>query len=332
MLAKTIVFAASLMFSTISGAQGSGAYADALSLLAQGKYVEAAQAFEALDEKQPSATDALLQAAKARIHQQDYKSAESDLTRFIASHPKSDNALYLLSFVYFRAGLTKQSLEAATRGAAVRPPIGDDLKIVALDYGLLGDFDEAARYLEMARKMDPKNLEILYFLGRIRYQQNRLDDAVSAFRAVVGIDPEHSKAADNLGLALEGKGDLESAEQAYRNAIEIEEKINSGYERPWLNLGRLLSETNDLKDAIPVLRKAVAINPNSADALLELGKAELSAADLQQARKHLERSIELGPDSIPAHYSLARVYKKIGEEGLAAKEFSLTEKLNQSRH
>src|SRR5215831_457578 len=114
MLAKTIVFAASLMFSTISVAQGSGAYADALSLLAQGKYVEAAQAFEALDEKQPSATDALLQAAKARIHQQDYKSAESDLTRFIASHPKSDNALYLLSFVYFREGLTKQSLETAT--------------------------------------------------------------------------------------------------------------------------------------------------------------------------------------------------------------------------
>ena len=332
MLAKTLALAGSLLFATVAVAQDSSAYADARSLLLQGKYVEAAQAFEALDEKQLSATDALLRAAKARIQQQDYKSAESDLTRFIASHPKSDNALYLLSFVYFREGLAKQSLEAATRGAAVRPPIGDDLKIVALDYGLLGDLDDAAKYLEVANKMDPHSPEILYFLGRVRYQQNRLDDAVSAFRAVVSIDPEHAKAADNLGLALEGKGNRESAEQAYRNAIEIEDKINSGYERPWLNLGRLLREANDLKDAIPVLRKAVEVNPNSADALLELGKAELSASDLQQARKHLERSIELSSNSIPAHYSLARVYKKIGEEGLAAKEFSLTQKLTQSSH
>src|SRR4029077_14223271 len=226
----------------------------------------------------------------------------------------------------------KQSLQAATRAAAIRHPIEDDLKIVALDYSLLGDFDDAAKYLEMAREMDPRNAEILYFLGRVRYQQNRFDDAISAFRAVLGIDPEHVKAADNLGLALEGKGDLESAEEAYRNAIEIEQKINNPYERPWLNLGRLLRERNDLKEAIPALRKAVEINSSSADALLELGKAEISASDLQQARKDLERSIELDANSIPAHYPLARLYKKIGEEGLAAKEFALTEKLNQSSH
>ena len=99
-----------------------------------------------------------------------------------------------------------------------------------------------------------------------------------------------------------------------------------------MNLGRLLRERNDLKDAIPALRKAVEINSSSADALLELGKAEISASDLQQAREDLERSIELDANSIPAHYSLARLYKKIGEEGLAAKEFALTEKLKQSRH
>lgn len=332
MLAKAVAMAGCLMFTGLSVAQDTTAYANVNSLLHQGKDAEAAQVFEALDEKQPSATDALLQAAKARIHQQDYKSAETDLTRFLASHPRSDDALYLLSFVYFREGFAKQSLQAATRAAAIRRPTADDLKIVALDYSLLGDFDDAAKYLEMAREMDPRNAEILYFLGRVRYQQNRFDDAISAFRAVLSIDPEHVKAADNLGLALEGKGDRESAAEAYRNAIEIEQKINNGYERPWLNLGRLLRERNDLKDAIPALRKAVEINSSSADALLELGKAEISASDLQQARKDLERSIELDANSIPAHYSLARLYKKIGEEGLAAKEFALTEKLNQSSH
>jgi len=211
MFAKAIAMAGCLMFTGLSVAQDTTAYPNANSLLHQSKDAEAAQAFEALDKNQPSATDALLQAAKARIHQQDYKSAETDLTRFLASHPRSDDGLYLLSFVYFREGLAKQSLQAATRAAAIRRPRADDLKIVALDYGLLGDFDDAAKYLEMAREMDPRNAEILYFLGRVRYQQNRFADAISAFRAVLSIDPEHVKAADNLGLALQGKGDLESA-------------------------------------------------------------------------------------------------------------------------
>jgi tetratricopeptide (TPR) repeat protein len=190
MLAKAVAMAGCLMFTGLSVAQDTTAYANANSLLHQGKDAEAAQAFEVLDEKQPSATDALLQAAKARIHQQDYKSAETDLTRFLASHPRSDDALYLLSFVYFREGFAKQSLQAATRAAAIRRPIADDLKIVALDYSLLGDFDDAAKYLEMAREMDPRDAEILYFLGRVRYQQNRFDDAILGFRAVLSIDPE----------------------------------------------------------------------------------------------------------------------------------------------
>jgi tetratricopeptide (TPR) repeat protein len=334
MLGRIVVTAGclSLILVSISFSQSADAYTQARALLSRGKYSEAARAFEQLEQKQPSMTDALLQAAKARIHEQDYLSAQSDLAGFIAAHPQSEDALYLLSFVYFRRNLPKQSLQAANQAAAIKQPQPDDLKIVALDYSLLGDFDSAARYLEIARKMDPKNVEVLYYLGRARYQQNRFDEAIVAFRSVLAIDPLHVKAADNLGLALEGKGDFKSAEEAYRSAIAIAPKVNERYERPWLNLGKLLAHRNDVKNAIPEFEKALQINPDSAEGLLELGKAEMAVNDLQRARRHLERSVELDANSTAGHYSLARLYKKIGEDRLAEREFALTQKLNQIQH
>ena len=78
--------------------------------------------------------------------------------------------------------------------------------------------------------------------------------------------------------------------------------------------------------------RRLQINPDSAEGLLELGKAEMAVNDLQRARRHLERSVELDANSTAGHYSLARLYKKIGEDRLAEREFALTQKLNQTQY
>jgi tetratricopeptide (TPR) repeat protein len=273
--------------------------------------------------------DPLLQKARAEIREKDYKSAATNLEHYVTIHRKSDDALYLLSFVYFRLYRPKDSLNAATQAAAIKPPKADDLKIVSLDYSLLGDYESAAKYLEIAKTMEPHNIEVLYYLGRVRYQQNHFSDAIAAFRAVLSIDPAHVKATDNLGLALEGAGDLKGAEDAYRHAIQITDSGNNSYERPWLNLGRILEGKGDLQGALSNLQKAAEINPRSAEVLLELGKAKLAANDLPSARQYLEQSVAIDDSNVATHYALARVYKRLGESDLAAKEFARTQKLTQ---
>ncbi len=312
-------------------AQDTAAYERAVALFRGRKFAAAAEAFSQVERQSPGKTDALLYIAKAKVNDRDFAAAESALKQYLVPHPRSDDALYLLSFVYFRENHPAESLEIATRAATIREPVADDLKIVALDYALLADYADSAKYLEQAIALDPRNKEALYHLGRVRYIQNKFDEAIAAFRRLLAIDPENVKAADNLGLALEGKGESTEAMAAYRNAIRLEQTMpgKETYERPYLNLGRVLLDQGQAKEALEALQRAREIAPKSAEIHLQLGKAEMEIGQLDLARRELEESVTLDERSVSAHYLLARLYKKMGERELEARELRRTRELNQ---
>ena len=215
----------------------------ALNLFRQERWSDAASAFEALEKQQPGQTDALLYRGKCLVNLKQFKDAGAALQAYIASHPQSDDAMYLLAFVLFRQDKPKESLQLFTDAAKLKTPNLDALKIVSFDYVLLKDYVDAGHYLEIVLQMDPNNLEARYYLGRVRYQQNRLDDAIAAFREVLGRDPGNVKAEDNLGLCLEGKNQVDQAIEAYQKAIASDESSLVHTEQPYLNLGILQAKT-----------------------------------------------------------------------------------------
>ena len=109
----------------------------ALNLFRQERWSEAASAFEALEKQQPGQTDALLYRGKCLVNLRQFKDAAEALQAYIASHPQSDNAVYLLAYVLFREDKPKESLQWFTDAAKLRTPTSDDLKIVSFDYVLL---------------------------------------------------------------------------------------------------------------------------------------------------------------------------------------------------
>src|ERR1041385_8418255 len=125
----------------------------AAALFHQRSWNDAAKAFQQCEIENPGKTDALLYRGKALVNVSDFAAAESSLESYTASHPKSDDALYLLGFVRFRRDHPRESLESFARAAKVKPPRADDLKIAALDYVLLEDYSSAAKYLEQSLRM-----------------------------------------------------------------------------------------------------------------------------------------------------------------------------------
>ncbi len=77
-------------------------------------------------------------------------------------------------------------------------------------------------------------------LGRIYYQEARLDYAVGQFQRVLKINPRSYKAYDNLGLCYEALGDTELAIRYYLAAIKLVEKDHPEYDWPYANLANLL--------------------------------------------------------------------------------------------
>lgn len=290
-------------------------------------WAEAAVAYAECEKASPGKTDALLYRAKALVNLAEYKNASEDLGSYLTTHPQSDDALYLLGYVRFREDQPRESLGMFARAAKIRPPQAADLKIAALDYVLLNDYTDAARYLEQSLVMDPADDETRYHLGRVRYQQNKFDLAIAAFRTVLQHDPENLKAHNNLGLCLEAKQQTSAAISEYRKATEIDEKSSEHTEQPYLNLGKLLNVLNRAPEAASTLNEAVKIAPASASSRYELGRAQFTLNHLEEARIELTKAAELDPSNSAPHYLLGRVLSRMGKTDEAAAQFKITENL-----
>ena len=319
-----------LVLTGLSVAQSSD-FEKATALFQQRQWEPAAAAFAEVEKKEPERTDALLFEGKCLVNLSKFEGAGEALQQYLKTHPKSDDADYLLAYVRFRQNRPKESLELMHAAVALKPPTADDLKIGALDYVLMGDYADAGRYLEEAVRIAPENLEARYHLGRVRYQENRFDDAIAVFRTVLEKDPDNVRAQDNLGLCFEAKNQMEDAVAAYQRAIELDQKSVSRSAQPYLDLGTLLIKTSRPEEGIAFLRQAAEIDRRSGAVQYQLGKAYFDLRRYSEAQQATEEAARLDPKDSATHYLLGRIYQRLNKQELSAKEFKLTESLRQAQ-
>jgi tetratricopeptide (TPR) repeat protein len=306
-------------------------FEQAMQLFDHHRWDEAASMFEKCEKNEPGKTAASLYRGKALVNVGRFEEAGSALESYRATHPQDEDAVYLLAYVRFREDKPRESLQLFTDAARLHDPTPDDLKVVALDYVLLGDYDDAARYLEKCLTLDPENVEARYHLGRVRYQQNRFDLAIAAFQDVLRHDPGSVKAEDNLGLSLEAKNEIEQALSAYRSAVKLDEDLPVHSGQPYLDLGTLLIKSSHPDQAIPPLIRAATIEPNSGKIHYQLAKAYFDMNRFDKALPEADKAGTLEPNESANHYLLGRIYQRSGKSELAREQFRLTELLIQSK-
>lgn len=310
-----------------SSAQSESPYGRGLAAFRAGNYSSAASLFAEAEISSPGTTNALLYEGKSLVHLQDFAGAEKALRAYLKAHRDSSDGLYLLGFVLNRLDQPAESLATYTKAATMMRPTADDLKIVGLDYVLLDDYADAIKWLETAVSMDRSNKEDWYFLGRAYYTVARLADAKKAFEAVLALDPRNIKAENNLGLIQESSGEPAAAMEAYRRAISWQEDSLQQSEQPYVNLGNILMEQGQTKEALAPLEKAVTLAPNNAFCRLTLGTYYHKVGRLHDAQRELEQATKLEPENAVAHYQLGRLYKDMHVMDRAQAEFDRTAEL-----
>jgi tetratricopeptide (TPR) repeat protein len=324
-----LLFCAGTLFAPELFGQAS-CFDQAMQLFRQRLWIQSADAFAECEKSDPAKNDALLYRGKALVNLGKFEEAAAALESYRQNH-QSEDAVYLLAYVRFRQNQPKESLRLFTDAAKLKHPTADDLKIVGLNYVLLSDYNDAARYLEESLAMDPGNIEARYHLGRVRYQQNRFDLAIVAFQEVIRRDPRNIKAQDNLGLSLEAKNEVDAAIAAYRESIKLDENSPVHNEQPYLNLGALLAKSGRPEEAVSWLVRAAAIVPDSGKIHYQLSKAYFDLNRFEDARREAEKAVSLDPGQSSNHYLLGRIYQRSGSRALAAEQFRLTEELIHSK-
>jgi Flp pilus assembly protein TadD len=169
-----------------------------------------------------------------------------------------------------------------------------------------------------------------YYLGRIKYNENSFEEALSAFQRCLKLDPRNVKAEDNLGLSYVGLGRLEEATTAYHRAIEWQEKVLNQDSGPFIDLGSLLLDQNRPQEALPYFVQAIAISPQESRSHEHLGKAYQRLDQLAKAQTEFEKAVELAPEDARLHYLLGQIYRKEGLKGKAKLEFDRSTALSNN--
>jgi Flp pilus assembly protein TadD len=256
-----------------------------------------------------------------------FKEAEKELRRILASQPCPE-ARFLLAYTLLRQNLAKESLAEYTAAARLRAPATTDLRNVALDYVLLGDYSDADHWAQRALQSDVHDPESLYVLGRIRYSTGKYVDAVQYFEEALVVSPENAKVENNLGLAYEGLNQVDKAVDAYKKAIAVGENSGTPSEQPMVNLAIVLAHRSDLDGALAMLKRAVIIAPEDASIHEHLGHVYLELNEPQQAQIQLEKAVSLSPSDARLHFLLGQVYRREGLNEKANVEFLRSASLN----
>lgn len=291
--------------------------------------------------------------------------AETATRKFLEQHPDSADGHFLLGYILFdelhekyvgeerkegdsfrynenvggelakmRDAKARESLAEFSAGARYRAASAFDLKIVALDYVLLKDNPSADKWLTVSLRLNPKDAQGWFYLGRTKYSETEYPAAIEAFEQCLKLEPRNILAEYNVGLSYEGLNQKDEAIQAYQNAIEWQAQSEIKSPEPFVYLARLYMNQNQPERAVPYLVQAVAAFPQVSLAHEELGRAYSVLHRLPEAQDELEKAVKLSPEKASLRCVLGQVYQRQGMTAKAQTEFDRCSALQntQSSH
>ena len=159
-------------------------------------------------------------------------------------------------------------------------------------------------------------LNAFHQLGLTALAAGNFEEASSAFRQVIAIEPRVPAVYLNLGVALKAMGDLASAQAAYQNAIALNPHLPEAH----YNLASILAEI-DPDQSIDAYRRAIALKPDWAEAYNGLAVVLQRQGKLNDAIANYRQATTLKPQWFLPYHNLAETFIAQGESDRAIECF-----------
>jgi len=224
------------------------------------------------------------------------------------------------------SGKTKEGIEALKSIISERENFAFAyVHLATLYHEGQGKINDALEVLKLGFSNNPDNYEILFKYVHLLVEAGRNEQAIELGTNVrlreMDYDPD---IWTNIGAAYQNIGNLAMALQAYEQALRIDQRNYSAYNKLGLLYFSLAIKNNDaraFKECLESYKKAIEFNPHYSDAYLGLGNAYLHANNLEGGIYCLEKALELQPEQPPAVYDLGMAYFNKGDKEKALPYF-----------
>jgi tetratricopeptide (TPR) repeat protein len=256
---------------------------------------------------------------------------------------------YLLAGKYDRA--TEQALvyvEGVRPAASDSPEGAQAWSLIGIAYAHLNRGQPSINALRQAVAFAPGEEEYLLNLTRELMELNRYPEAVTAVQSGLAANPKSYSLHLRLGAAYLAAGRYAEAEKVFRDLVVADDPLPTGY----IGLAQVLLRTGHAEEAATVLadaekklgrkflisyfrglalaraakptealaafQQAVLLDPNNAEARLNLGKSQFTLGHVNEAIAGLQEALRLDPANPQAKRLLSQAYRRAGDAKNAA--------------
>ena len=332
----------------------------------QGNVAEAEAAWRSILKTRPADGEAYAHLGLLEARQEHYKEAIPLYRKALAIKPDMPGLRLNFGLALFKGGELKEAIQTfLPLLKSERPGSAEAQRLTALigiaEYGV-GQYAAAVPYLKTAAANDPQNLQYRLFLAHSCLSTRQFQCVLDTYREILALNAESAEADMLAGEAEDEMHNTASAIEQFRAAVKADPREPNVH----FGLGYLLWTQNQFEEAakefqaelanvpdhaqalafladcdmqlnrsgeaMPLIEKAIRIDPNVPRAHLDLGILYADAGRREEAIREFKTAARLSPDDPNPHWRLARLYQTMGNKAGANIEFQKTSNLHKQEN
>lgn len=187
---------------------------------------------------------------------------------------------------------------------------------LGIDYFRQGNLSLAKEKLDRSLEQNSRNAQTYVASGMLYDRLGEARKADHYFARAVGLEPKNGEVVNSYAVFLCRKGDHAKGEQ-----MALQAAANPLYKTPeaaYMNAGNCALDAGYPARAEQHYRRALAIRPNFAVALLQMAELEFKAGNYLPARGFLERFQQVARPTAASLWLLVQIESALGNSGLSA--------------
>lgn len=211
-----------------------------------------------------------------------------------------------LGKTFLKQNSLNKAISAFEQSTKIQPNFAEAFENMAACYQLKGQQDLARFYLAQSRLL----------VGKYYYSIDSLQTARETVLSSIQLRKDYADAYAVLGLILEKEGQIAEAENAFANALKLDNFESDFY----FEYGDFLSRRDQWKNAVDKITIGLAENPNSIKGRNSLALAFTELGEFEKAQK----------EQAQVHFLTGKRYEYAGQWDSALDEYLTAEKIDST--
>jgi len=291
----------------------------------QGNPIEAEAAWRAYLKANPASAEPYAHLGLLEARQERYEQAVPFYRKAFALDPTMPGLRLNLGLSLFKSGAMKEAVQTLKPLLMERPlpaPKEQQLNIlIGMSYYGLAEHAAAIPYLKEATAHDAESLWLRLALAQSCLASKQFPCVLDVYREILALNAESAEADMLAGEALDEMKDHAGAIREFKAAAKADPKMPNVH----FALGYVLWTQNQIEEAAKEFRSELANTPDHPQALVYLADVDVKLSDTAGALPLLEKAIRIDPRIALGHLDLGIIYASLGRRTEALREMKIAE-------